>query len=80
MTLQINYDKLYLYIAVSCRLFINAVKRVLRDHIKQDIFLAFQTGGCLLLHERSAESSLELSLLLSYSNKQPPIFNYFQVT
>ena len=26
-------------------------------HIKQDIFLAFQTGGCLLLHESSAESS-----------------------
>ena len=28
-----------------------------RDHVKQDIFLAFQTGGCLLLHESSAESS-----------------------
>ena len=27
------------------------VKPVLSDHIKQDIFLAFQTGGCLLLHE-----------------------------
>ena len=33
------------------------VKPVLSDHIKQDIFLAFQTGGCLLLHESSAESS-----------------------
>ena len=33
------------------------VRPVLSDHIKQDIFLAFQTGGCLLLHERSAESS-----------------------
>ena len=32
------------------------VKPVLSDHIKQDIFLAFQTGGCLLLHESSAES------------------------
>ena len=32
------------------------VKPVLRHHIKQDIFLAFQTGGCLLLHEGSAES------------------------
>ena len=25
------------------------------DHINQDIFLTFQTGGCLLLHESSAE-------------------------
>ena len=30
------------------------VKPVLSDHIKQDIFLAFQTGGCLLLHESTA--------------------------
>ena len=29
----------------------------LSNHIKQDICLAFQTGGCLLLHESSAESS-----------------------
>ena len=33
------------------------VKPVLSDHIKQNIFLAFQTGGYLLLHESSAESS-----------------------
>ena len=33
------------------------VKPMLSDHIKQYIFLAFQTGGCLLLHESSAESS-----------------------
>ena len=33
------------------------VKPVFSDHIKQDIILAFQTGGCLLLHECSAESS-----------------------
>ena len=32
-------------------------KPVFSDHIKQDTFLAFQTGGCLLLHESSAESS-----------------------
>ena len=32
------------------------VKPVLSDHIKQDIFLDFQTGGCLLLHENGAES------------------------
>ena len=31
----------------------NTVKPVLSDHIKQD----FKTGGCLLLHESSAESS-----------------------
>ena len=30
---------------------------MLRDHIKQDISLAFQTGGCLLLDESIAESS-----------------------
>ena len=32
-------------------------KPVLSDHIKQDILFAFQTGGCLLLNESSAESS-----------------------
>ena len=47
----------------------NTVKPVLRDDMKQDIGLAFQTGGCLLLHESSAESST----LLSFSNKQPPV-------
>ena len=36
---------------------LNLVKPVLSDHIKQDIFLAFQTGDCLLLHESGAESS-----------------------
>ena len=29
---------------------------MLSDLIQQDIFLALQTGGCLLLHESSAES------------------------
>ena len=35
------------------------VKPVLSDHLKQlqYIVLPFQTGGCLLLHESSAESS-----------------------
>ena len=33
------------------------VKPVLSDPIKQDKFLAVQTGGCLLLHESRAESS-----------------------
>ena len=32
------------------------VKPVLSDHIQQDIFWAFQTGGCLLLNESIAES------------------------
>ena len=32
------------------------VKPVLSDHVKQDMFLAFQTGGHLLLNESSAES------------------------
>ena len=42
--------------------------------------LAFQTGGCLLLNESSADSSVllsfsmqELSVLLSFSSKQPPV-------
>ena len=40
----------------------HAVKLVLSDHIQQaffflDIFWTFQTGGCLLLYESSAESS-----------------------
>ena len=33
------------------------VKLVLRDHTKQDIYLAFKTDGCLLLQERSAENA-----------------------
>ena len=33
------------------------VKPVSSNHIKRYIFLAFQTGSCLLLHESSAESS-----------------------
>ena len=35
----------------------STVKPVLSDYVKEDIFLAFQTDGCLLLHESSAESS-----------------------
>ena len=38
------------------------VKPVLSDHIKQDIFLAFQTGGCLLLHEKRTESACMIFL------------------
>ena len=47
------------------------VKPVLSDHIKQDMFLAFQKGcclllheiSCLLLHESSAESSVCATLI-----------------
>ena len=46
--------------------FKKTVKPVFSDHIKQDIFLAFQAGGCLLLHESSAESSC--MSFLHYSN------------
>ena len=54
------------------------VKPVLSDPIQQDIFLVFQTGGCFLLHESSAEH--ELSALLSCSDKPPPVNSDFQVT
>lgn len=38
----------------SCRkVFNKTVKPVLSEHINLDMFLAFQTSGCLLLHERS---------------------------
>ena len=37
--------------------------------------LAFQTGGCFLLHESSAKSSA----LLSFSQKQPPVNSDFHV-
>ena len=40
----------------------HTVKPVLSDHIQQDIFWTFQTGGCLLLHE-SSEDSLCMSFL-----------------
>ena len=41
---------------------------MLSNHIKPDIFLAFQTGGCLLLHESSAKAPAGFSALLSFSN------------
>ena len=43
----------------------NTLKPVLSDHIKQDKFLPFQTGGCLLLYKSSAESS-SMSFLHSF--------------
>ena len=52
--------------AVWLIFFLITVKPALSDHIKQDRFWAFQTDGCLLLHERSAESLQELSALLSF--------------
>ena len=59
---------------------LNTVKPVLSNHIKQDIFLAFQASGCLLLHEGSAESSRRLSVLLLFSKKQSPTYSDFHVT
>ena len=61
---------------------LSTVKPVLSDNKQQDLFnlLAFQTGGCLLLHESSAESSHELSVLLSWISKQPPVNSDFHVT
>ena len=40
---------------------------MLSDHIKQDIFLAFQIGGCLFVHESSAESSCRSFLHYFYA-------------
>ena len=51
-----------------------AAEREVSSTVKQDLFLAFHAGGCLLLHESSAESSL-----LSFSNKQPPVSSDFCV-
>ena len=50
----------------------NTVESVFSEHIQQDIFLAFKKGGCLLLHESSAESlhssiSNHLSIAISMS-------------
>ena len=45
------------------------VKPLFSDHKEQDIFLCFQTDGYFLLYE----SSTEISALLSFSNKQPPV-------
>ena len=67
----------------NCDLFHkDTVKPVISDHIKQDIFLAFRTGGCFLLHESSAEKLImhELSALLSFSKKQPHVISNFYVT
>ena len=59
----------------------NTVKLVLSDCMKQDIYLAFQTGGCLLLPESSAESScMSFYALLSFSNEQLPVSSDFHVT
>ena len=44
------------------------VRPVLSDHIKQNIFLSFQTVGCLMQHESRAHfsfSNSHLSILIS---------------
>ena len=45
----------------------STVKPMLSDYIKQDIFLAFQTGGCLLLYESITESSCTRFLYYFYA-------------
>ena len=47
---------------IQCSIF-TRVKHVLSDHINQDIFLAFHSGGCLLLHESRTESPRGRSFL-----------------
>ena len=55
-----NWHFIICVICIQCLVWcgqnLDVVKPVLSNHIKQDIFLAFQTCGCLLLHESSAES------------------------
>ena len=49
---------------------------MLSDHIKQDIVLAFQTGGCLLLHESSRESFLHYfhSAISNHLSEKPELY------
>ena len=54
------------YYSIAKQYKLNTVKPVLSIHIKQDMFFAFKTDSCLLLHKSSAE---ELSELLSFRNK-----------
>ena len=46
------------------------VKPVLNDHTKHEIFLAFYTGGFLLLHEGSAERSCFKRLAVRQGHKK----------
>ena len=83
-------DFITLQIPAGFPIKIGIVKPVLSNHIKQDIFLAFHTGGCLLLHESSAESSCRsflryfhaainnhLSMLISMSPERVVAYNRF---
>ena len=45
---------------------LTTVKPMLSEHIKQYIILAFQTGGCFLLRESSAESSCMHEISVAY--------------
>ena len=66
MTTTNDYEDLTVSKAKLTHLLVyGTVKPVLSDHIKQDIFLAFQTGGCLLLYE-SSSSALLYSAVSSY--------------
>ena len=61
---------------------VSIVKPVLSDHIKRDIFLAFQTGGCLPLHDSSAHSAISnhLSIVISISTEWVVSYNRFNCT
>ena len=54
----------------------STVKPVVSDNIQEDIFWAFQTGCCLLLHESSAESSCMSFLHYFHS----AIINHLSIT
>ena len=57
MYVQINNSKVLGYPSATHIQLNITVRPVLNDHLKQDIFLAFQTGVCLLLNESRTESS-----------------------
>ena len=42
---------------------LNYIQTCVKRPYKTDIFLAFQTGGCLLLHESSVESSCYTTII-----------------
>ena len=63
---RLNYYCMLIYLYIYSQICVD-------QPYKRDIFLAFQTGGCFLLHESSAESyfnaaiSNDLSIAISMS-------------
>ena len=58
----------------------NTVKPVLRDHVKQDTFWLFRQVVAYCCMKVVQKASVELSALLSFVNKQPPVYSDFHVT